>query len=230
MTSRDAEVATSATRLETFGNYPPVLYRAFDKREYAEAFVNGIVRFGLITYYGEIEDKQRSDPSEGSGSIIAPGIVTKVTMTRDGQPIRQWDEPGPVHHSVTFGNGIYVLSLSRPHDADLRLLREKFGPHVVQIDEPRLFGQDLTDALANGAVDTAGVIECVRVLYNKGTAITTPLDRDARLRLSYGQKPAEFAAEQEYRLVLISQRPASEAERYLDVKLCKPLAYAHVVA
>jgi hypothetical protein len=230
MASLDAGIAAPARKLETFGDYPPALYRAFDRREYAEAFVNGIVRFGLVTYYGEIEDKRRSDRAEGSGSIVAPGIVTKVTMNRDGQVTKQWEEPGHVHHSVTFGNGIYILSLSHPTNDDLSVLQEKFGSHVVQIDEPRVFGQDLTDALANGAADTAGVIECVRVLYNKGAIVTTSLDRDARLRLSYGQKPAEFAAEQEYRLVLISQRPASKAERYLEVNLAKPLPYARIVA
>ena len=155
-------------KLETFGDFPPALYRAFDKREYAEAFVNGKVRFGLASHYSEIEDVERSDLSEGIGSIIAPGTVIKVTMNHDGQVTRQWEEAGHVHHTVIFGNAIYVLSLSYPTDSDLSLLRKKFGPYVVKVEKPRVFSQDLTNALANGPTDTANVIECVRVLYNKG--------------------------------------------------------------
>lgn len=227
----DALTQPPAGRFQTFGDYSPVLYRAFDKLEYAKAFVErGVVRFGLVTYYCEIEDTLRADRSEGSGSIIAAGTVTRVAMTRNGTVTRHWDEPGPVHHSVTFANGVYVLSLSRPPDGDLSILREKFGKYIVQIDEPRLLGQDLTDALYNGVADTAGVIECVRVLYNKGSNIDTPLDQDTRLRLAYGQKPIEFAPEHEYRLVLISQRPDSEAERHLEVNLSRPLTYARIVA
>jgi hypothetical protein len=96
----------------TFGEYPPVLYRAFKEREHAEHLVNnGLIRFGLLNYYAQLEDRCRSDPREGSGSVSAPGMVSKVSLTASGEIARLWDEPGPVHHSVTFTNAIYILSL-----------------------------------------------------------------------------------------------------------------------
>ena len=224
-------MSRSAAPLETFGDYPPVLYRAFNKREHAEAFVqHGKIRLGLLNHYCEIEDAQRSDTSEGTGSITAPGIVTQVAMTRTGTITRQWEEPGPVHHSVVFTNAVYILSLSYPTDENCAILRNKFGVHVVRINAPRQLGQDITDALHSGPDDTAGVVECVRVIYNKGATVDAPLDRDTRLRLAYGQKPPEFEPEHEYRLVLISQRVATGAAPFLHVNVGRPLLYAEIVA
>ncbi|MEJ2275295.1 MAG: hypothetical protein P8Y01_12105 [Woeseiaceae bacterium] len=73
-------------RLKTFGDYPPILLKFFSKREYADQFLAGSVRFGLLEYYASIEDKARKDAGEGQGHFAAPSkSVTTVHLDRDGK-------------------------------------------------------------------------------------------------------------------------------------------------
>jgi len=50
--------------------YPEKLYRTFTKKEQADAFTAGHIRFRNILTYISIKDKKRKDPTEGSGLYI----------------------------------------------------------------------------------------------------------------------------------------------------------------
>ena len=45
---------------------PKYLYRFFSKKEYRNQFIQGLIRFGRLEVYKEIEDEERKDIDEGS--------------------------------------------------------------------------------------------------------------------------------------------------------------------
>lgn len=110
-------------KLKVHGIYPSVLYRSFDKLEYAQAFINGQIRFKDIYEYRRIEDINRRDETEGESSYI--------------------DQYGTTHGGMfTEGNLIYVLCFSRTFSA-MKYQKENFGRYVVKIKKPRLLAKKL---------------------------------------------------------------------------------------
>jgi hypothetical protein len=216
----------------TIGNYLPVLYRCFNEDKYARAFVErGQIRFGLLRYYKEIEDQIRKDSTEGKGSLHIPGNVTKIGLNRNGDVSRVWEVPDHLHFQTTSGNAIYILSCVYPPCNDVLKIPTKFGTYLVRINNPAKFGQEITNWLYAGPEDTRtrSVVECVRVLYNKGHKVNEEMRQDTRWKLSFAQKPGKFAEEHEYRLVVISYRPAPTKEQFLYVDLDGPLTYAELL-
>ena len=43
---------------KTFGDYPPELLRFFEKKEYAEQFLAGVIRLGSLFYYKSDADQE----------------------------------------------------------------------------------------------------------------------------------------------------------------------------
>lgn len=218
--------------LKTFGDYPPELLRFFGKREHAEQFLAGSVRFGLLDYYKGIEDKARKDAAEGAGSFTAPAeSVTTVTFNADGEVVKVSEAPGDVHHHVDFGNPTYIVSCVDSRSADIGQLKEKFGPYVVRITNPIRLGQDLTNKLSELDVThplAGGVVECAKVDYDKGQRRENEQGQEERLKAAYAQKPAEFSDECECRLVIFRRHPVTRGESESDVvvELDGPLEYA----
>ena len=79
--------------MKTIGNYPNVIYRVFDKYEYAKDFVLGKIRFGTFEHYANIEDNIRKDETEGESYIKNNGLNH--------------------YHSFSNYNQIYILSFCK---------------------------------------------------------------------------------------------------------------------
>jgi hypothetical protein len=53
---------------------PDVLYRGFEVWEHADAFINGVIRFGRLDTCRDFEDTRRRDQDEGKALLHTPII------------------------------------------------------------------------------------------------------------------------------------------------------------
>ncbi|MDE3242451.1 MAG: hypothetical protein KGO52_07000 [Nitrospirota bacterium] len=149
---------------EAFGEFPPHLFRVFDREDYARALVEkGVVRFGLLRSYRKIENAARQDSSEGDAFLQIPGDVITIELDRDTlQTKREYTKPGYLHFSGEHVNPIYIYCCSYPPSGQMDDCPRQFGAHVVLIRDPRRFAQQITNALHH--LDWPRmVIECVAV-------------------------------------------------------------------
>jgi len=215
----------------TFGDYPRVLYRCFKKKKHALMFIEeGIVRLGLLNYYKNIEDNNRQDESEGEGSVHIPGEVTKFSIGRNDKIVSETKEQGHLHYRSSSGNAIYILSCVFPPDNDISKISSKFGSYIVRINDPRRLGQDITNKLWENAEDIRPIIECTKIIYNKGHFLSEEFSKENRWKLSFIQKPERFNDEYEYRLVAIEFKPALTKEEFMYVKFGCAIEYAELLA
>jgi hypothetical protein len=114
-----AQVDT-ATPLTAHGHFPDVVYRAFTHKKYMDDFLRGNIRFGSLSLYRELEDECRRDNLEGISHISHAGLD---------------------HHGVMPGTSIYVLCCSVSLEA---ICKSGFGPHIIQIRNPRALAEELT--------------------------------------------------------------------------------------
>jgi len=125
------------------GEYPDVILRGFTKRAYAEDFVeHGRFRMGNLRSYTQIEDENRKDPLEGQGHFRHHGMVTSVDFSRDSDETMTLSHPGYVHNHVELLNPKFIFSCSLP-SIDMDFLRQRFGPWIVKIKQPRQFADDI---------------------------------------------------------------------------------------
>ncbi|MDD5577978.1 MAG: hypothetical protein PHY16_01700 [Methylobacter sp.] len=212
---------------------PSVLYRVFDKKEYALAFVEtGNLRLKTLSHFANVKDELRVDATEGSFSIQTPSEIIKVGMNQSGEIISQHSESGVIHCRGEVVNPIYIYCFSNPPNGNLSFLSPKFGEYIVRVDDPVQFIQDITEHLSS--IDFclgSPVIEIVPVVYNKGFMSDQTLDNSAHFQLSYTQKPASFSDEYEYRLAVISTiQFCNEVGDEYDVNLGKTLPYATLIS
>ncbi len=213
-------------KLHAIGNSLKVVFRAFKERAYAEAFVeHGRFRMGNLRIYTEIEDENRKDSSEGQGHFQRYGMVTSVDFSRDSVETTTLTQPGYVHSHIELLNPKFIFSCSLP-SVDIDLLRQRFGPWVVKIKQPRQFADDIcafVETLPYGF--SGGVKGCV-VQYNKGEKSLHQLTV-ASVPLSYSQKPAIFSTENEFRFVVIVTGKPSQwlDDDFLPVDLARKLDY-----
>ena len=163
--------------MKTIGEYPDILFRAFDRFEYAQQFLNGFVRFGTVLGYVNFEDGDRMDPTEGTGHYTASGITSKIQFC---------------------SNVFYALCFHR----DLKsALETGHGKYVVEISNPLYLAEEITRSLRTLASKHFGGVEGVIVEYDKGQEREGELDSYQKSRLTYSQKPEKYAHENEFRLV-----------------------------
>lgn len=128
-----------ATKLRAHGKYPETVFRAFKDRAHAEDFVlHGRFRMGNLRTYTEIEDDGRKDPSEGQGHFQRFGMVTTVDFSCDSDETTTMTKSGYVETHIELLNPKFIFSCSLP-SVDLDLLRQRFGPWLVKIKQPRRF-------------------------------------------------------------------------------------------
>jgi hypothetical protein len=107
---------------------PDVLYRGFEVLERARAFVNeGLVYFGWLRRYRDLEDEHRRDQNEGTAELRTPVILENWGVL----------------------NGIYVLCCSV---ADPTYVASKFGRHLVRINNPEVLVADIRDHISSNPV------------------------------------------------------------------------------
>lgn len=165
--------------LKTHGQFPPLVYRAFSKREYAEQFMKGEIRFGNIYYYKRIEDENRRDRTEGESHLRY--------NSRD-------------QHGMFASNAIYVLCCHRTMDA---VKRNCLGTHIVLIRDPKRFAVEISSAMENLPGKYFGGVEGCMVEYTKGNEVEEKPSGYDIVRLAYCQKLESFNTEEEFRFTII---------------------------
>jgi len=189
------------TERKVCGEFPEFCYRAFDCNTDAEAFVNeGKFRLRCIHSCRAIEDESRRDPDEGKGHTREPGIVTVALVSPDRSEPTIWTKvEGYQEYHIESGNSILLFCTCLPNIVPDHMRR--FGNHIVRINEPRRLAEDICDFFA--IIGQRVLVRGCYVVYNKGERLDRQLTRDERADLAYTQKPARFAADCEFRLVVI---------------------------
>ena len=188
--------------LLTLGQYPSAVYRAFSKREYAEQFLRGQIRFGNIYYYKRIEDEKRRDSTEGESHVRHEG--------RD-------------QYAMFASNAIYILCCHMTINA---VKRNNLGNHIVLIHEPRKFADDITSAIENLPGKYFGGVEGCIVEYTKGHEVQRKLSGQDMARLAYCQKPEDFGVEEEFRFAVIRKRSVGN---FLTIPLGESMDYIEYI-
>jgi hypothetical protein len=212
---------------------PPCLYRAFSKKEYAEDFIVGKIRFGSLNYYRRIERDPRQDTTEGIGKARYKSNISSVKIDKQSGESLEFEQPGLMNLKTNSPNSMYILSLSGS-DIDLEYLSNKFGRYIVKISQLEKFKEDLNKAFPLRIFP----IQFEKVQYNKGFVVDIPEDDlSFYLKLSYAQKPEEYSQEKEYRYVAIVKEPILDedgnnildSKQHIPIDIGKRLAYVDLL-
>lgn len=222
------------------GEFPDFCYRAFDNKEYVKKFLDdGFFRLGCRYNYKYIEDKARRDQTEGHGHTKEPGIVTSALVSPNTEEKTIWiKKPGYQEHHIESGNAVYLFCMSEPH-VNLDHMRKNFGKHIVKINNPRKFAEDIYDYFVG--IGQKFIINGCKVVYNKGQKLDRELEKNERLDLPFKQKPESFKSDYEFRIVAIKSGVQCKPEckyldgekylecQYIQVNFNQPISYAHLV-
>ncbi len=178
--------------MKPFGEYPNILFRAFNKLEYAQQFLDGYIRFGAVSGYTEIEDEGRRDKTEGVGHIVVEGVDTKIKFC---------------------SNIFYAVCCHRTLEA---AMKTGHGKYIVEMHNPLCVAEDITKVLHSSPAKYFGGVEGVAIEYNKGQEAQCELSSYDKSRLTYSQKPLAYAHEEEFRYVFCRK---DFTGNYLFVKL-----------
>jgi hypothetical protein len=213
-------------KLHSSGRYPKVVLRAFKQRAYAEDFVeHGRFRMSNLRTYTVIEDENRKDASEGQGHFQHYGMVTSVDFSRDSDETTTLSQPGYVHSHIELLNPKFIFSCSLP-SVDINLLRQRFGPWIVKIKQPRQFADDIWAFLGTLPYRFGGGVKGCFMEYTKGQKSRHQLTVTS-VPLSYSQKPTTFSTENEFRFVVIATGKPSQwlDDDFLPIDLAHKLDY-----
>jgi len=216
-------------QLFIYGKIPVPLYKAFSKKEYAEEFCSGKIRFQTLEYYKDIENSERIDRSEGISEITTLGeslIVDPRNRTMTSVPGIE-KVYAPTFEKAHF---IYCLSLPKNGGPDPEL--EKFGSYFVKLNCPSIFLTDL--AIAMQSDDKLSVnppcMEATRVVYDKFEHYIAKPRISKLNRMRWAQKPRDYAQEREYRIHFqaCTVEPISEDSAYY-IQLQEPVKYCEII-
>lgn len=179
---------------------PKALLRAFAREQYARDFIAGGVRVGLLPAYRSIEGSRRDD-SEGSVRVV-------------------WDLDNPVFCDRTSMNSYYILATS-DSAVDIAVLRERFGPSVVRINDPLELLRRIDRVWSQ---DPLAIGRCVikPVVYNKDELRGPTPGLLPPVSYSFAQKPGSYEIEREFRYVLTYTCDAVKLKSLLGSGLCLP--------
>jgi hypothetical protein len=222
------------------GEFPEFCYRAFDSEEYAKYFLdNGSFLLRCIYYYRSIENKARRDTTEGHGHTKEPGMVTTCWVSPNPTERTICErKQGHQEHHIEPGNALYLFCMSEPH-VNIDHMRKNFGKHIVKINNPRKFAEDIYDYLFS--IGQNVIINGCKIVYNKGQKLDRVLENNTRLDLPFKQKSESFKPDCEFRIVAIKLcDPCNQDCKFLDgekdlecqhiqVNFNKPISYAHFV-
>jgi len=159
---------------------PERVLRFFRQESHARSFVTGQIRFGSLDRYRTIEGARR-DETEGRVSLL-------------------WNLENPVYCQSSSLNPFYILSSSHL-DADRRVLRQRFGEHVVEIEDTRALLERINiQRKAHPAFLTECTIEAVP--YDKDKLVDPKPYLIPPYEYSCCQKPRRFEDEREIRYIL----------------------------
>jgi len=162
--------------------------------------MEGEIRFGLLDNYKSVEGS-RQDETEGEASFSwdqkAPQIIFNKTT---GEAVGRAESDQNIQYSGTSLNHHYILCTSHP-EADIDVLKRKFGPFVVRIADPLVLLERITSIWESNdwALREAFVVP---VVYNKGGMLEPNPYLIGPRHYSYAQKLPSFEEECEFRYVL----------------------------
>ncbi|HHI4957673.1 TPA: hypothetical protein ACP5S6_004612 [Vibrio parahaemolyticus] len=177
---------------------PKILYKAFNKRAYAESFLDGNVRMCTLEAYKNMENNPRQDKSEGQAQYTIPNTGPRQSIRLEsGLVITESEDVRIVHQSRTDQHFIYCFS--NPKSNKLENLPTKFGKYIVKINNPKKFVKDLKRSIKQ--IESYKInpptLEHGDVSYTKYLALSK---RDKSL--AWRQKPESYSDEMEFRLAL----------------------------
>jgi len=219
--------------LITHGEFPSThIFKAFSKIGHAEEFIEkGLFRMGSLKSYRETEDSRRRDKTEGFSHTREPGQVIQVYFDRNClDNFKVTEESGYIDIHSALGNPVYILSTSLP-EVNINYLKNKFGPFIVQINNPIQLAHDITKHLKNRIEKYAGGVEAAPVSYTKSKQVNTRSDNFRLSTLSYTQKPSCFSPEHEFRFIIINMDKPSKriTHPYLEIDLKTPISHAKII-
>jgi hypothetical protein len=181
-----------------------VLYRVFAKRDHADRFIAGEVRFGHLGYYRALERGGRGDQTEGHGHHTEYRADRTAVCITGSRP-REVLSPGVVSVRTDCGNDVFVCSFTQPPDeAAWERVRSEFGDVVVRIDDAERLLDDIRSGLdANDPWQRSACAVLWPAEYTKGLELPQR-GRDESVRLAVTQKSPSYSYQHEHRIVLIS--------------------------
>lgn len=161
------------------------LFRYFDQRQWASAFLSGNLLFRPLSYFRSYEDQIRGDTNEGV-AVFEPAGGLVITNHTKGTTFTL---PGHRLESVVRQDEIFVYCLSRVRTAELAA---EFGAVIcVEIRNIPEFCRRVQAAMPAGAEYVAG-----RVKYYRATDAASPRwalpDMIAMSKLDVYSRQAEF--------------------------------------
>ena len=208
---------------------PDFVYKAFPREEYALAFVNeGIFRIGSLNQYKQTEDENRKDATEGQSSYQYETELQQIHYSAAGEVVGTSTKKGLMNVGGIWGNPTYLFCTSLPC-ADPAFLRERFGNHLVQINDPRQLIHDMENALRKSDYNLLGNGRVFgrAVDYSKGQVLEIDVESATDCELSYTQKSAEYSDEREFRFIAMMEAfPDEDPPEHIELNLGKQVDYA----
>ncbi len=213
------------------GAYPRRLLKFFSKRKYLDLFLKkGILRLGSLDSYRKIEDPARVDPCEGVGFYRKPGKVFSALVSTDptkSLEVRQ--QRGLVKTTCLSVGATYVFCCAN-RNANLPLLKEKFGPYVAEICSPVGLALAIEKSVnCSGEKHEARFsVIGIDVEYTRGDVLKKDDPRtDVELSfLSFSQKDRRFADEEEFRYCVKPFHPCNDDQGHIEVDLRGPNTFS----
>ena len=189
--------------MNAHGEFESVLYRAFEKKEYAEQFIGGKIRFGCIYKYKNIENLKLQDKTEGEAHIAVDGSD---------------------HHSMHASTHTYIYCFHRSIEA---AKEAGFGQYIVKLQNPSSLARSITESLKALDGRFYGGVEGVVVEYNKGESRPNIMSSLEMERLTYAQKPrCPFVIENELRFVILSKESYGKT---FEININKVIDNCHLI-
>jgi hypothetical protein len=211
-------------------SFPEVLYKGFPRREHAEAFCSGQVRFCTLEHYRETEDGVRSDQTEGIGVVHR--------NSEPGRPLRRMTQKVESTHAGIEKLKIeareqeyFVCCFSMADRGGIDQLPERFGRYYVEVNSPRRLFYDLREAIQCDKVlgRDPPVLQAGAVRYDKGRYVGSLSDEREIRALPWLQKPAFYAEENEYRMHFRCAGDLSLSQPSYTLSMGRDLDYCRVL-
>lgn len=182
-------------------HFPGLLYKAFPRREHAEAFSSGHIRFSTLEFYRHTGDGARSDQTEGIGVVHRNSESGRRTF-RLSQEVERRPVGIEKLRVEAPEKECFVCCFSMAERGAFDRLPTRFGRFYVEINAPERLYHDLRKAIQCDKLLSLSppVLEAGAVRYDKGRYVGRFSDEHEIRALPWLQKPAFYAEEHEYRL------------------------------
>ena len=211
---------------------PKFVYKALSEEKHAHDFLQeGRFRIGRLQSYKAIEDAGRRDSSEGEALYRFEDDLVQIHHSLEHEAVGTSTKRGLMNVSGSLGNPTYIFCTSLP-SVDISYIRDRFGPFIVQINDPKRFIADMREALERTKFRflNKGFVEGRKTEYSKGKILISDVREVASCKLAVYQKPPEFEPEKEFRFIALMNflYPPDPLPEFVEVDLGKPIDYANL--